>query len=376
MGNDDKTIKTHGLEQPFSDMQDRAEVLGVSGRWTHRTIKPGRPVTLFFKQIFKTDARPIKGYGEGATISAELRFDDECGNGHNTFSITADVTIPSKRKSNGYYGRVDVAGGCLHEDIARVFPELAPLIKWHLVSTDGPMHYVANTTYHASNRDHHGCLAGEPWAWNDAVRFGDNPITHKLGHKFAAFLRDAAPYDFEVIAIEYGPDSTGYKFGPKYTFGGFADRWHECPFDSEQKALGFLTALQRCSPQFLKIPSQFGEGKARNLNAARECAVWPEATDAELCADKETLTAALNARLPALIEAFKADMLRAGFMWSADQKPRITVRVTCDTGNTWVTGFNGTLAEARQYFIGQVFTKENPETGEETRETGTAVALV
>jgi hypothetical protein len=38
----------------------------------------------------------------------------------------------------------------MHEELAVVFPELAHLTKWHLVSTDGPMHYIANTTYHAS----------------------------------------------------------------------------------------------------------------------------------------------------------------------------------------------------------------------------------
>lgn len=81
--------------------------------------------------------KPISGYGTGALIKVNVRFDDECGNGYNTFSITADVYIPGRR-----------AGGCLHEDVAKHFPELAPFIKWHLCSTDGPMHYIANTLYH------------------------------------------------------------------------------------------------------------------------------------------------------------------------------------------------------------------------------------
>lgn len=69
----------------------------------------------------------------GGWIKAEIRFDDRCRNGHDTFSITGD-----------YYG----TGGCIHGEIAEAFPELAPLIKWHLCSTDGPLHYVANTVYH------------------------------------------------------------------------------------------------------------------------------------------------------------------------------------------------------------------------------------
>jgi hypothetical protein len=38
---------------------------------------------------------------------------------------------------------------------------------------------------------------------------------------------------------------------------------------------------------------------------------------------------------------------------------RTAVRVTCDNGNTWTTGFNGTLAEAKAYFVGKVFTEED-----------------
>lgn len=83
--------------------------------------------------------RMIAGWGKNAQIKATVRFDDRCKNGHNTFSITAEIYVP---------GRRDVeACGCLHEEVARVFPQLAPFIKWHLVSSDEPMHYVANTLY-------------------------------------------------------------------------------------------------------------------------------------------------------------------------------------------------------------------------------------
>jgi uncharacterized protein Usg len=91
---------------------------------------------------------PIEGYGKGAALWVTIRFDDECGNGHNTFAITGDVRVPRKRDI--------VAGGCLHDEIAKVFPELEKFIKWHLCATDGPMHYVANTVYHASDKDHNG----------------------------------------------------------------------------------------------------------------------------------------------------------------------------------------------------------------------------
>lgn len=175
-------------------------VLGVPGRLTHRTIKPGKPAELWFKQRWVSEPRPVKGYSAGAELRVELRFDDEPGNGHNSFAITGTVTTPASRRRND-----TEAGGCLHDDITRVFPELAGLVKWHLVSTDGPMHYAANTCYH----------------------------------------------------VQQG-----------------------------------------------------------RLDAARRCAVWPEATDEQLTAPRAELEASLQARLPALLDQFRADMERAGFYWS------------------------------------------------------------
>jgi len=81
--------------------------------------------------------------GKDCKITVQVRFDDECGNGHNTFAITADIP------------RLGMFG-CLHDEIREHFPELAHLIRWHLVSTEGPIHYIANTTYFASATDWKG----------------------------------------------------------------------------------------------------------------------------------------------------------------------------------------------------------------------------
>jgi hypothetical protein len=88
-------------------------------------------------QTKKYDPRPAFGQDEGTMLNVTIRYEDSCGNGHNSFAITGTL----------YKGPQFLAGGCLHEDIAATFPELAPLIKWHLCSSDGPMHYVANTAY-------------------------------------------------------------------------------------------------------------------------------------------------------------------------------------------------------------------------------------
>lgn len=58
------------------------------------------------------------------------------------FSITAEI-----EQSSGSRWHED-SGGCLHTEIVKHFPKLAPLVKWHLFGvTTGPMHYVANGLY-------------------------------------------------------------------------------------------------------------------------------------------------------------------------------------------------------------------------------------
>lgn len=44
---------------------------------------------------------------------------------------------------------------------------------------------------------------------------------------------------------------------------------------------------------------------------------------------------------------------------------RINLKITLTDGNSWVTGFNGTLDEAHAYFMGRRFEAMNPYTGEE-----------
>ena len=86
--------------------------------------------------------------GHDRFLRAEARFDDRYGNGHDTFSLTA-AGCPGREYRES---RVDVCG-CCHDLIEEHFPSVAHLVKWHLCSTDGPLHYLANTLRHASDRD-------------------------------------------------------------------------------------------------------------------------------------------------------------------------------------------------------------------------------
>lgn len=90
----------------------------------------------------------------GHNLVVELRFDDDCGNGHKDFGITGKITTNR--------GKL-VACGCLHAEIEQVFPEFTSIIPFHLFNTKGPLHYIANTTYHAAERNCNAARRSANW---------------------------------------------------------------------------------------------------------------------------------------------------------------------------------------------------------------------
>lgn len=237
---------------------------GVEGRMFNKVLNTA--TGLFLNQTFGA-SRPFvePGYKKGSTISVEVRFDDHCRNGKQSFAITGEVRVPGHRD-------VDMCG-CIHDEIAKYFPELATLIKWHLFDTSGPMHYVSNTCYHASDRDHNGLLKGE-----------QRQIVNG---------RSGLP-SWELVMV----DDAG---------NVVEDKPAKYLDSAEQPQAGYRMEYR----PWMKT----GEGKERNLDAARRCAVWPEATDEQLCAPRAELEAALLERAPALLAAFRADMEASGMLW-------------------------------------------------------------
>lgn len=292
-------------------------LLGVPGALV-RTISPTRPEGCWLKQIWVSTPRKVQHEGKSCNMTVEVRFDDQCKNGYNNFAITGRLVSRSRE--------VDM-GGCVHDEIEKYIPELAPLIKWHGCSPRGPMHYLANVTYLAGNRDHNGKMKGEPWAWDDAVRFANFPISYKLDHRFAKWLkacfkfnrttqpRNPAYKRFEVVAVPYV--GTG-KFSEHYSFDDYTTDWATAPFKTRQAADEFRAAME-WDVQFVKIPTLFSEGKDRQLDLARSSAIWPEATDEQLCLPKEELTALLEARLPQLVADFRAQIKACGLAWTPEE---------------------------------------------------------
>lgn len=304
------------MTQTFNPIiaDERVQIInGIEGRYMGATVRHDEKPGCFCRQGWVT-SKTIQYSGEPHQIKVKIRFDDDCRNGHNSFSITGEINSFDHRLRDR-----TVCCGCIHDEIAEHFPELAPLIKWHLVSSDGPLHYVANTTYHAGDLDHYGKRAGEPCAWTYAVKFGEFPILWRDKPEFIKWLAESNRADCEVIAIQHKDnDKPGkYQFGPKFTLGGAPDAWPECPFDTEREAIEFLEALS-LGYGIVAIPSRFSEGKERQLDYARNSAVWPEATDEQLSLPKEELTKLLLDRLPGLMADFRATVEACGFLWERE----------------------------------------------------------
>jgi hypothetical protein len=254
----------------------------------------------------QTKVYPWKVYtedGETYRIRAVVRYDDRCGNGHNSFSITGE--IQRKGDNGAWYAE---AYGCLHEDIARRFPALAPLLKWHLCNADGPMHYIANSLFLAGDRDCWGGRKGEVKSWDYAIRFDGFPALQMRGQE--RFLQKIEELDdlaaLEVVAVEH-PDNPG-QFSPHYTFFE-GEKWHQCPFKMQDEAAQMLEAFQTLGWEVVKTPASYHEGREPELDAARRAAIWP---DAEL---EDFTRENLEARLPGLLEDFRRDVESLGFTW-------------------------------------------------------------
>jgi hypothetical protein len=242
-------------------------------------------------------------------MRVEIRFDDECQNGHESFSITAEIVCGGQIESCV----------CLHDDIRQHFPELSGLIEWHLVSTDGPMYCIENTLYHASERDHWGLLKGEPSKnaahYKTCIRFGDSPISHIIKKETKEFIQAklSSGERFAINEVQHDNKPGEYAYSPKYEFLGMDLKWFQCPFDTKEEAEEWAKALRDCEIAWSEKCTVFGEGKKRDLDAARRSACWLDATDEELYSPN--LEEKLRERLPLLASRFKDTMKEVGFIY-------------------------------------------------------------
>lgn len=80
-----------------------------------------------------------------ANAQIKIRLNDECKNGHQDFSVTATIWEIGKTRSD----RNMISGGCCHDEILKLRPDLKIFIDLHLCDFNGaPMYTVANGYYH------------------------------------------------------------------------------------------------------------------------------------------------------------------------------------------------------------------------------------
>ncbi len=77
-----------------------------------------------------------------------IRLNDECKNGHEDFSITADFwKLESQRTDRNW-----IMGSCRHEEILKLRPDLKIFVDLHLNDFRGyPMYFIENGFYHLKN---------------------------------------------------------------------------------------------------------------------------------------------------------------------------------------------------------------------------------
>lgn len=204
------------------------------------------PESKLTKAQKKRFTKRIDYDGADADIVVEVRHDDECGNGHNSFTITGTIYKHGRRSGSAW-----LVGGCIHDEIEKYFPELAQYTKWHLCSTDGPVHYVVNSLYHAKAISKH---QDKYFVYHENLNIGIRKVLFGI-HSLA---------EIEQIRDKYP---------------------------------GTITTKEHFNSM----------AKETDLQAARNSAIWPEAELEDFTRD------ALEARLPALLVEFKKVVESLGF---------------------------------------------------------------
>lgn len=178
------------------------------------------------------------------------------------------------------------ASGCCHDqirEIPNIDPRILAAIPFHLCATDGPMHYLENATYLASERDYNGLLKGER---RQIRKGGKEPC-----------------WSLELV----GDDGEPVK--PKLSFDGEVDQLPSVP-----------NVRYRWMPWEIE-----GVGKERDLRGARSaaCGDWPTEhplylSDEQLCSNN--LRQILTDRLPLLLIECRNVVESFGFDWNMDVK--------------------------------------------------------
>lgn len=221
----------------------------------YRAVLAGLPKSV----TVRNQVKRIVGLNGNIPVECTVGWDDSCGNGHNTFSVSQVDTVAKYRGGDpvGSYQREVVPSWFKYNQ------EFHRAERWHLLGPTGPMHYLENVIYLAGDRDHWGLRKGE----ERQIRNGKTGELAWTMESSQPKYHDGPTCPDEVVTLKWKP-------------------W-----------------------------MRVGEGKKRELDAARSTACWPDATDEQLSAEPNELAIALINRLPALMAEFHEAVIKMGFQY-------------------------------------------------------------
>lgn len=201
-----------------------------------------------------------------------IRWDDSCNNGYNHLRvITAAYYILDDSAPLSYVdkeGKLTPVGALTPvfpltaDEFLALFPEVGALAKYHLMAPQGPLHYFANTVF----------LAGELDCW-------------------------------------------GYRKGEQRRSNTTQLPLWRITWEQAQSQGHCNTIVDSATKPFPDAKPWLMEGKDRELISARKTAIWPEATDEDLCLPQHDLINRLHDRLPGLVFDLKGRLEAAGFTY-------------------------------------------------------------
>lgn len=210
-------------------------------------------------QAIRTRACLTEGYTKGSRIVITAKAYFCGGNEHPHFSVTCAIGTPRQLETGDWQ-----AGGCMHREAVKYWPQIAPIVALHLSNADDgePMHGAANGWYWlagalggAGEEYHGGNSKMQHWKADGSFDGYREPTPAECMRILCEHLR-ITPEAGETVRAECaallgkrGPDAVGYKaVGRKARAHFFA--WVETQRERwKREAAEGLALLQKLSTE-------------------------------------------------------------------------------------------------------------------------------
>lgn len=215
-----------------------------------------------------------KGGTEKTVIKISL--DDDCGNGHESFSLTADIYENTPR------GWRDIGGGCCHEHILKLRPALSPFAALHLSDQSGvPMYAVENGFYwfqgmypHAFTGQTHAGTGSDSKSPQECTRILKEHLRatdEQISAIVAAYPRSKVEFQ---LALEQLGFPAQWEAEARAAIA-MLEQWTGATFESRATRAGWapLTAEQKADTEHKRVTGYYTPEAVAARDAAKRAAV-------------------------------------------------------------------------------------------------------